>query len=255
MGIKGLGFRDLQYVIAVAECGSMSRAADACAITQPAMSERIKRIETNLGINLFERSNRSVLVTLAGEQIILKARHLLNDAKQIDEIISSAHEPLSGPIHIGVIATLGPFLMPYVLPLLRQQYPKIELILQEGLTNGLLSNLQSGILDAVIGAEPLHAWGTSQIELFHEPFIVAAPRDHEIAKRKTICASDLCGDDMVLLEDGHCLSGQALDLCPERQGLNRKRLHAMTLETLRHMVAAGAGYTLLPSLAVGLKRH
>ena len=253
MGITNLGFRDLQYVVAVAECGSVSRAADACAITQPALSERIRRIEATLGVELFERSKRATRVTPAGEQLVLKARELLDQAIEIDDIVTTAHEPLTGPLHVGVIATLGPFLMPHVLPRLRKQYPRLELILHEGLTDALLNTLQAGSLDVLIAAAPLHASGIEQVDLFHEPFVLAAPVDHALASKQAVHASDLCGDDMVLLEDGHCLSGQALDVCPAKQRQNRKRLHAMTLETLRHMVATGAGYTLLPSLAVGTK--
>jgi LysR family hydrogen peroxide-inducible transcriptional activator len=251
MTVANLGFRDLQYVVAVAECGSVSRAAEACAITQPALSERIKRIETTLGVELFERNKRSTRVTAVGERLVLKARQLLDEALEIDRIVASAKEPLSGPLHVGVIATLGPFLMPYVLPSLREQYPNLELVLQEGLTDGLLDTLRAGSLDLVIAAAPLHGAGLEQIELFHEPFVLAVPHDHALARRKIVNASDLSGDEMVLLEDGHCLSGQALDVCPAKQRQNRKRLHATTLETLRHMVATGSGYTLLPSLAVG----
>ncbi len=253
MSTVNLGFRDLKYVVAVAECGSVSRAADACAITQPALSERIKRIETTLGVALFERNKRAIRVTVAGERFVLKARQLLDEAAEIDELVSATQAPLSTPLHVGVIATLGPYLMPHVLPPLRKQYPGLELVLQEGLTDALLDNLQAGSLDVVIAAAPLNASGIEQLELFHEPFVLAVPLNHVFADKKTVDASDLCGDDMVLLEDGHCLSGQALDVCPAKQRQNRKRLHAMTLETLRHMVAAGAGYTLLPKLAVGSK--
>ena len=251
MSIRNLGFRDLQYIIAVAECGSFSRAADACAITQPALSERIKRIENTLGIQLFERNKRAFKVTPVGERLVRKARALLDDAHDIDEIVSSSHEALSGPLRIGIIATLGPYLMPLVLPRLKKAYPKLELILHEGLTDNLVDTLQAGSLDMVIAAAPVNAAGLEQLPLFQEPFVLAVPVGNELASRKVVHARDLCGDDMVLLEDGHCLSGQALDVCPAKQRQNRNRLHAMTLETLRHMVATGAGYTLLPSLAVG----
>lgn len=253
MSVRNLGFRDLQYVVAVAECESISRAAEACAITQPALSERIMRIESSLGVELFERNKRGLRVTPVGERLVLKARELLDDAVEIDEIVSSSHEPLSGPLRMGVIATLGPYLMPLVLPHLRRKHPNLELILQEGLTESLIATLQAGSLDVVIAAAPLHASGVKQIDLFHEPFVLAVPVEHALATRPVVNARDLRGDDMVLLEDGHCLSGQALDVCPARQRHNRNRLHAMTLETLRHMVATGAGYTLLPSLAVGTK--
>jgi LysR family hydrogen peroxide-inducible transcriptional activator len=253
MSVTNLGFRDLQYVIAVAECGSITRAAEACAITQPALSERVKRIEVTLGVDLFERTKRSVLLTTAGERFVVKARQLLDEALEIDEIVSSVNEPLSGSLHLGIIATLGPYLMPHLLPPLRKQFPKLELVLQEGLTDSLLPTLQAGSLDVVLAAAPLPSSGINQIELFHEPFMLAAPKDHEMANRAVVNASDLRGDEMVLLEDGHCLSGQALDVCPAKQRQNRKRLHATSLETLRHMVASGAGYTLLPALAIGRK--
>lgn len=251
MTVQNLGFRDLKYVIAVAECGSISRAADACAITQPALSERIKRIESTLGVALFERSKRASRVTPVGERVVQRARELLLDAADIDEVISSSQEPLTGPLRVGIIATLGPYLMPLVLPQLRKRYPGLELNLQEGLTDALLESLQAGSLDVVIAAAPLHASGIDQRVLFFEPFVLAVPHEHALAQRKQINAADLRGDDMVLLEEGHCLSGQSLDVCPAKQRQNRKRLHAMSLETLRHMVASGAGYTLLPSLAVG----
>lgn len=253
MSVRNLGFRDLQYVVAVAKCRSFSRAADACAITQPALSERIKRIESTLGVELFERNKRALKVTPVGERLVLKAQELLDDAFAIDEIVSSSCEPLTGQLRVGIIATLGPYLMPLVLPHLRKRYPSLELILQEGLTESLIATLQTGSLDVVIAAAPLNASGISQLDLFHEPFFLAIPIEHELAQCKVVNAKDLHGDDMVLLEDGHCLSGQALDVCPAKQRQNRNRLHAMTLETLRHMVATGAGYTLLPSLAVGTK--
>jgi LysR family hydrogen peroxide-inducible transcriptional activator len=253
MSIRNLGFRDLQYVVAVAEHKSISRAADACAITQPALSERIKRIEHTLDVELFERNKRSLTITPVGEQLVHKARELLDDALSIDAIVTASREPLSGPFRVGIIATLGPYLVPLLLPALRKQYPNLELILHEGLTDPLLETLQAGTLDVVIAAAPLHVSGINQLELFDEPFILALPVDHPLAKRQVVNATDLHGDEMVLLDDGHCLSGQALDVCPAKQRRNRHRLHAMSLETLRHMVAAGAGYSLMPSLAVGPK--
>lgn len=253
MGVTNLGFRDLQYVVAVAECGSVSRAAEACAITQPALSERLKRIEATLGVELFERNARAMQITAPGERLVRKARQLLDEAIEIDQIVAAAREPLSGPLHVGVIATLGPYLMPHILPTLRARYPDLELVIREELTDKLMETLQAGSLDIVIAAAPLHGAGIDQAALFHESFVLAVPKDHELDRRRTVKAGDLSGDDMVLLEDGHCLSGQALDVCPAKHRQNRKRLHAMSLETLRHMVASGAGYTLLPALAVGPK--
>jgi len=253
MSVRNLGFRDLHYVVSVAECKSFSRAAEACAITQPALSERIKRIEATLGVQLFERNKRALRVTPVGERLVRKAQELLDDAVDIDNIIATSHEPLSGPLRVGIIATLGPYLMPLALTHLRGKYPNLQLVLHEGLTDSLIAALHAGSLDVVIAAAPLNASGIEQLELFYEPFVVAIPIGHELAERKVVNAADLRGNDMILLEDGHCLSGQALDVCPAKQRHNGNRLHAMTLETLRHMVATGAGYTLLPSLAVGAK--
>jgi LysR family hydrogen peroxide-inducible transcriptional activator len=251
MTALNLGFKDLRYVVAVSERRSISRAAEACCITQPALSERIKRIETTLGVKLFERNKQKLSVTPVGQEFVLKAQKLLDDAAALDEIVVSSSIPLAGPFRVGVIATIGPYLMPLLLPSLQSEYPNLQLILQEGLTDGLIGALQAGSLDVVIASAPLHAPGIDHLKLFDEPFILAIPIEHELAKRRSIFADDLSGDDMVLLEDGHCLSGQALDVCPAKQRLNRNRLHAMSLETLRHMVASGAGYTLMPSLAVG----
>ena len=251
MTIANLSFRDLRYVVAVADSGSVSRAAEACSITQPALSERLKRIEGVLGVELFERSKRATRTTYVGDRLVTQARQLLEKANEVDEIIVRSRTPLSGPLHIGVIATLGPYLMPIVIPELRAQYPELEIVLHEGLTDNLLDSLQAGTLDIVIAAAPLHAAGIDTLDVFHEEFVLAVPHGHRLSAKKRVSASDLCGDEMVLLKDGHCLSGQALDVCPAKQRQNRRRLHAMSLETLRHMVAAGAGYTLLPSLAVG----
>ena len=251
MTIRNLGFRDLQYIVAVAEHASISRAADACAITQPALSERIKRIEHTLDVELFERNRRSLSVTPVGERVVGRARQLLDEAIDIDEIVSAARQPLTGPLHVGVIATLGPYLVPHLLPVLRNKYPNLELVLHEGITDVLLDSLQAGSLDIVIAAAPLKASNIAQLPLFDEPFVLAVPADHPLTGKKSISASDLRGEDMVLLDDGHCLAGQALDVCPARQRRNTNRLHAMSLETLRHMVAAGAGYSLMPALSVG----
>ncbi|MDX2418545.1 MAG: LysR family transcriptional regulator, partial [Xanthomonadales bacterium] len=154
MTAKHLGFTDLRYVIAVSECGSFSRAAEACAITQPALSERIKRIENTLGVELFERNKRALRTTPIAENLILKARELLDGADALDEIVASHRKPLTGTFRVGVIATLGPYLLPWVWPRIRSDDPELELILQEGLTQDLISALTAGSLDVVIAAAP-----------------------------------------------------------------------------------------------------
>jgi len=253
MGAKNLSFRDLQCVVAVRDCGSFSKAAETCAISQPSLSERIKRIESLLDTELFERNKRSLRTTAAGEALVVKARELLDGAGQIDEILAASHDPLTGTLRVGVISTLGPYLMPFLLPRLRKDYPKLELLIHEDLTDALMLALTSGSLDVVIAAAPIDTAGINEVSLFEEPFYLAISKRHKMAKLDSISAADLDGKDMVLLEDGHCLSDQALDVCPAKRRTNRNRLHSMSLETLRHMVAAGAGYTLLPSLSVGKK--
>lgn len=251
MSIAHLGFRDLKYIVTVAETESFTAAAEACAITQPALSERIKRIEQMLDVPLFERTKRAVRVTAVGERVIAKAQELLDEMASIDDIVSQSRAPLTGALRIGIIATLGQYLMPLILPLLTERYPDLVLTIQEGLTESLLATLQAGSLDMVLAAAPIHGPGLVTSDLFYEPFVLAIPAAHSFAKKPKIMPGDLRGDEMVLLEDGHCLAGQALDVCPARQRRNRDRLHAMSPETLRHMVAAGAGYSLLPWLAVG----
>jgi len=251
MSAKSLSFRDLQCVIAICDNGTISKAADACAITQPSLSERVKRIESMLGVELFERNKRSLRTTAAGDALAVKARELLDGVGKIDEALAASHQPLTGTLKVGIISTLGPYLMPYILPQLRRQYPKLELIIHEDLTEALMTTLKSGSLDIVIAAAPLHTLNIKEIPLFHEPFCLAISKSHKMAEQVSISAADLDGKDMVLLQDGHCLSDQALDICPAKRRTNKNRLHSMSLETLRHMVAAGAGYTLLPSLSVG----
>ncbi len=253
MSAKNLSFRDLQCLVAICDSGSISKAADACAISQPSLSERLKRIESQLGVELFERNKRSLLPSSTGEALAAKARELLVGVGAIDEVVAAAHKPLSGTLRVGVISTLGPYLMPYILPQLRKQYPELELIIHEDLTDALITELTGGSLDIVIAAAPLEVPGVREIGLFHEPFFLAVSKLHKFAGPHSTAAADLDGKDMVLLEDGHCLSDQALDICPAKRRTNKNRLHSMSLETLRHMVAAGAGYTLLPSLSVGNK--
>ncbi len=253
MSARNLSFRDLQCVVAICDSGTISKAAVACAITQPSLSERVRRIEAMLGVELFERNKRSLRITAAGEALTTKARELLDEVGQIDELIAASHKPLTGTLRIGVISTLGPYLMPHILPRLRQQYPALDLIIREDLTDALMTTLKGGSLDMVIAAAPLDAPNVKEVSLFHEPFYLAISKLHKMAGQVSVSASDLDGKDMVLLEDGHCLSDQALDICPAKRRTNKNRLHSMSLETLRHMVAAGTGYTLLPSLSVGKK--
>lgn len=253
MSVRYLHLRDFTYLCAVAEYRHFGRAAEACAITQPALSERVRRIEEALGTVIFERTKRSVLLTPTGQQIVDRARKLLDGADEIDAVVHARREPLTGEFRLGVIATLGPYLMPQLLRELRKEYPRLHLHLTEGLTEGLLDELTAGTQDAVLAALPIRRAELRTKPLFFEPFWLAAPRDHRLAHKASVTSRDLRGEEMILLQEGHCLSGQALDVCPSNRRDNVARLQSTGLETLRHMVASGTRYTLLPWLAVGSK--
>lgn len=255
MNIAGLTLRDLQYVVAVAQHAHFGKAAKACHVSQPALSGQIKKIEEYLGVALFERSQRGVAVTEVGQAVVQQARIVLEEAEKILNAARSTHEPLSGAFRLGAIATLGPYLVPHLLGPLRTTFPKLELILREGLTEGLLEELRAGQLDAVLAARTFPEEGLHVLPLFNEPFLVAVPHDHPLRRKETVKLTDLKAADMVLLEDGHCLREQTIAICPPNRRGSIKDMHVTSLETLRHLVASGAGYTLMPMLAVNEDRR
>jgi len=250
MNIAGLTLRDLQYLVAVADHRHFGKAARACHVSQPALSGQIKKIEEYLGVTLFERSLRRVAVTEVGEAVIDQARVVLEEAQKILTAAKATRAPLTGPFRLGAIATLSPYLMPYLLAPLREKFPGLELYLKEGLTDDLLDELRAGGLDAVLAARTFDSEGLHVIPLFEEPFLLSLPKNHPLQARDPVPVSELRAGEMVLLEDGHCLRDQTIAACrPNRRG-NIKEMHVTSLETLRHLVASGAGYTLMPLLAV-----
>lgn len=250
MNLSALSLRDLEYVIAVADNEHFGKAALATHVSQPALSGQIKKVEDFLGVKLFERSNRRVAITPIGEQVVEQARVVLEEARKIAELVRSEHEPLTGALRLGAISTLGPYYLPHVLAPLRKRFPKLALHLREGITDNLLADLRAGALEAVL-ASPTTAFDNSLrvIPLFVEPFLLAAPKTHALAKKAGLRALDLRASEMVLLEDGHCLKDQTLAICPANRRGNIHQYHATSLETLRHLVAGGLGYTLIPYLA------
>ena len=250
MNISWLTLRDLQYLVAVADHAHFGRADAACHVSQPALSAQIRKIEEGLGVQLFERSNRRVAITPEGEAVASQARVVLEEAQKLGEFAHPNGGPLSGKLRLGSIATVGPYLTPYLLPPLRKAYPKLELFLREGLTDQLLAELRGGQLDAVIASDTFTDPSLRILPLFFEPFLVAAPKVHPLSCKERIERRDLHPEDMVLLEDGHCLRDQTLDICPSNRRGRIRELHATSLETLRHLVGAGAGYTLIPKLAI-----
>src|SRR5215475_1575985 len=250
MNISWLTLRDLQYLVAVADHAHFGKAAAACNVSQPALSAQIRKIEDVLSVQLFERTNRRVTITPSGKAVSDQARVVLEEAAKIGGITRSAQEPLAGPLRVGAIATVGPYLLPHLLAPLRKRYPKLELFLREGLTEQLLGELRTGQLDAVIASNTFVDSTLRVIPLFFEPFVLAAPRTHKLATKEHIDRRDLNAERMLLLEDGHCLRDQTLDLCPANRRGHFRQFQATGLETLRHLVATGSGYTLIPALAV-----
>lgn len=250
MNVSWLTLRDLEYLVAVADHKHFGRAANACHVSQPALSAQIRKTEDFLGMQVFERNNRSVTVTPEGMPVVERARVVLEEAGKIAALAGSAREPLSGPFRLGAIATIGPYLLPHLLMPLKKSFPSLELLLREGLTEQLLGELKAGQLDAVIASDTFSDPTVRMIPLFFEPFTAAIPAEHPLAKKRVIHRRDLRAEEMVLLEDGHCLRDQTLNICPENRRGHIRKYHATSIETLRHLVAAGAGYTLIPQLAV-----
>jgi LysR family hydrogen peroxide-inducible transcriptional activator len=251
MNVSWLTLRDLEYLTSVAEHLHFGNAARACHVSQPALSAQIRKLEDMLGVRLFERTNRKVSLTERGKPIVDQARLVLEEAQKLIAVAASqGKEQLSGLLRIGAIATLGPYYIPHFLPLLKKKFPKLQVFLREGLTDDLLAELKSGALDIVLAARTFDESGFRVFPIFEEPFILTVPKNHPLAVKKPVRRNDLRGEEMVLLEDGHCLRDQALEICPPNRRGNIRQFHATSIETLRYLVASGMGYTLLPKLAV-----
>ena len=245
-----MNLRDLRYLVALAEYKHFGRAAEASFVSQPTLSTQIRKLEEELGVTLFERAPRKVLLTEVGREIAQRARQVLNDVEQIRGIAHRTRDPESGTVRLGIFPTLGPYLLPHVIPRLRERFPRLELLLVEEKTEVLLRQLREGRIDAAILALPLHDDQLHHEFLFEEPFVLAVPRAHALAKRTSLKLGDLAEHSLLLLEDGHCLRDQALEACQLAGALEKPGFRATSLETLRQMVAANVGITLLPSLAV-----
>ena len=245
-----MNLRDLRYLVALAEHKHFGRAADASFVSQPTLSTQIKKLEDELDVALVERTPRKILLTEVGREIAARARHVLDEVEQIKAIARRTKDPESGTLRLGIFPTLGPYLLPHIVPGLRERFPRLELLLTEEKTETLLARLREGRLDASLLALPLHDDQLHAEVLFDEPFLLAVPTQHRLAKRKALAVDDLESESLLLLEDGHCLRDQALDVCQLAGASERDGFRATSLETLRQMVAANVGITLLPMLAV-----
>lgn len=244
-----LSLRQLRYLVAVADHLHFGRAAKACHVSQPSLSAQISLLEQELGVSLFERGSRHVLLTTAGQGAAERARRILQDVQDLADTAKLSAAPLSGPLKMGVIPTVGPYLMPRILPALRESYPDLKLFLREDLTENLLARLRAGELDVLLLALPLDEAGLETLPLFDDLFRVALPQGHPLAAKNGLTEADLSGQDLLLLEDGHCFRDQALAVCRRAGGVTHHEFVGTSLESLRQMVAGGVGITLLPDMA------
>lgn len=238
-----MNIRDLEYLVALAEHRHFRRAADSCHVSQPTLSGQIRKLEDELGVMLLERTSRKVLFTQAGMLLVDQARTVLREVKVLKEMASQQGETMSGPLHIGLIPTVGPYLLPHIIPMLHQTFPKLEMYLHEAQTHQLLAQLDSGKLDCVILALVKESEAFIEVPLFDEPMLLAIYEDHPWANRECVPMADLAGEKLLMLEDGHCLRDQAMGFCFEAGADEDTHFRATSLETLRNMVAAGSGIT------------
>ena len=248
-----MNLRDLKYIIAVADTRHFGKAAQRCFVSQPTLSGQIRKLENELGVTIFERTNRSVAVTAVGEEILRYARQMMEQADAIHSISAAQHDPLSGPLRIGAIPTISPYLMPLILAPLKQQHPELKLVLSEETTERLLQRLRNHEIDAALLATAIDDHDLEATELFDEPFWIAYPRDHPFYLKEEITRKDLENTELLLLAEGHCLAQQVRDLChlqDREQGGAMADLRASSLETLLQLVGAGFGSTLVPALAM-----
>lgn len=242
--------RQLEYVVAVAAEGSFSRAAQACGVSQPGLSAQVQRLERGLGIEIFERRPREVVPTRAGERVVAAARQVLHEVDGLLAVAETVQDPLAGTVRLGVIPTIAPYLLPRVMPLIRDHFPEMRLLLQEERTDRLVALLTEGTLDLALVALESDLTGLETLPLFVDPFVLAVRRGHPLARRARVRPDDLAGEEVLLLEDGHCLRQQTSRICDAAGACELGDFRATSLGTLVHMVETGVGVTLLPEMAI-----
>jgi LysR family transcriptional regulator, hydrogen peroxide-inducible genes activator len=247
---------ELRYIVAVARERHFGRAAEACFVSQPTLSVAIKKLEEELDVKIFERGSTEVSMTPLGEAIVRQAQQVIEQAQGIREIAKRGKDPLAGPLRLGIIYTIGPYLLPELVKNTIEHTPQMPLILQENFTVKLLDMLRTGELDCAIMAEPFPEAGLAIAPLYDESFMAAVPRTHALASRKSITSEELKRETMLLLGTGHCFRDHVLEVCPEfarfssdTEGI-KKSFEGSSLETIKHMVASGMGVTVVPALSV-----
>ena len=247
---------ELKYIVAVARERHFGRAAEACFVSQPTLSVAVKKLEEELDVKIFERSSNEVTITALGEDIVRQAQSVLDQAAEIKEIAKRGKDPLAGVLTLGVIYTIGPYLLPDLVRQSIARTPQMPLMLQENFTVKLLEMLRTGEIDCAILAEPFPDTGLAIAPLYDEPFLAAVPSTHPLAQQESNSTQQLKNETMLLLGAGHCFRDHVLEVCPEfaRYASNaegiRRSFEGSSLETIKHMVAAGMGVTLVPRLSV-----
>lgn len=252
---------ELRYIVAVARERHFGRAAGACHVSQPTLSVAVRKLEDELGVTLFERGRNEVGITPIGRRLVEQARRVLAETTTLRQIAEQAQDPLHGPLRVGAIHTVGPYLFPHLIPALHARAPNMPLIVEENFTSRLGERLRQGELDVVVVALPFEVPGIETAALYEEPFRAVAPADHPWRKRKRISADELAGENVLLLGAGHCFREQVLTACPDCGGTMveepdpNRALEGSSLETIRHMVASGAGVTVLPCTALDFDHY
>ncbi len=245
-----MNLKDLKYLVALADTGHFGKAAERTCVSQPTLSAQIKKLEDHLGVKLVERQPKNVQLTEVGRQVVVRARRMLNEGDEIVALARNNSDPFAGRLKLALIPTIGPYLLPRVMPKFRKALPNLSLMLYEYQTEALLKKLREGEIDLGVMALAAPQDGIESRELYREDFTVALPNGHALGAKSSIKVQDLKGHILLLLEDGHCLRDQALEVCSRVDVCEAEDYRATSLETLRQMVVAGLGITLLPELAV-----
>ncbi len=252
---------ELKYIVAVARARHFGRAAEACFISQPTLSVAVKKLERELGVELFERRQGKISLTPVGEQVVAQAQRVLEEAGRIQEIVQQGRDPLAAPLRVGAIYTIGPYLFPPLVGVLAEQAPQMPLIIEENYTHVLAEKLKQGEVDAIIISLPFEEHGLLTLPLYEEPFVALVPSSHPLNEKERVELNELARENVLLLGSGHCFRDQVLEICPD---CLRKRstgesgaladFEGSSLETIRYMVASGMGVTILPCSAAGADR-
>ncbi|HEY6822601.1 MAG TPA: hydrogen peroxide-inducible genes activator [Burkholderiales bacterium] len=245
---------ELRYIVAVAREHHFGRAAETCFVSQPTLSVAVKKLEEELGVTLFERGAGEVTVTPAGQRIVEQAQRVLEESARIREIAAAGRDPLAGPLRLGAIYTIGPYLLPKLIPILRKSAPSMQLHIQENFTHRLGEMLKSGEVDVILVALPFEEPGIATEAVYDEPFVVAVPKGHPWEGRKRVSSEELTRESLLLLGEGHCFRDQVLEICHTLRARERnpiaRTVEGGSLETIRQMVASGVGITVLPGTSV-----